>query len=324
MIWHMAAVALAIALPVWFCLYRTYVSDIRVLSFELLQKNRQIANIVANQINETVQNTFRVLEATARYPRVSSGDLSGMEPLLKTLIQKYKIFNALYLISERGELLLNVTQVPDVFSSKPSADFFANIIRGKVANYLSRDVYISRASMRPAVTMGVVIRGELYSLEAVLAAEMDMGVLLSTVRGYDVGSRGEVFVADENGRIVTHPKYDNSAGTGVFDFLPQEITERIGNPAETGRTGQNLEGGFLYTDRDTGGRYFAAFVKMRKYNEFMEQMPEWTVVVRQPADEFLAATGWLWNKRLELMLICLLFGSGAGYLLWLRRGARLT
>lgn len=316
-------VTLSVAAPAAWLGYQSDSVDRRILSFELLQKNTQIANIVANQINEVVQSTFRVMEATARYPALQKKELRFMEPLLKTLIQKYRFFNALYLIDRDGRLTLNVTQAPEVFASRPSADFFTNIVKGKVSNYISRDVYISRAAMRPAVTMGVVIRGDLYALEAVLAAEVDLGYLMSLIKQYDVGSRGEVFVVDEQGKIVTHPRYTDLAGMSSFETLPEAVTVRIQGLDEKAAAGRlrpdgGAEGAFVYNDPAKGGQQFVSYVRIRKYNEFREQMPEWTVVVVQPAGEFMASVAWLWERKEQVMVGSLILGLATGFLVvWL-------
>lgn len=292
-----------ILLPVIFLNIHIQENDRKILSCEFMSKNKQMANIVANQINQLLKSTFSLLEATAKYPSIEKKEIKSLEPLMKTLVQKYRFFTGLYLLDSNGQIILNITGAPDVFSSHPTADFYTNIIKGKLSNYVSRNVFLSKSSMRPSLTMGVIIRGDLYRLKAILAAQVDLTYLISQLKEYKLGTGTEIFVADDQGKVVTHPGYDVLGGTESFLRLSSDLSVKMSN---------KKEGSFLF--KENNKNYFISFVKMRKYNEFREQMPEWTVVVKQPVNDFMNAVNWLANKKKNLIISLLITGFGLSLL----------
>jgi hypothetical protein len=142
-------------------------------------------------------------------------------------------------------------------------------------------------------------------LKAILAAQVDLTYLISQLRAYDLGSGSEIFVSDEHGKVVTHPGYDVIGGTEKFMNISQDLIDKMA---------AEKEGSFVY--RKTGAeKFFISYVKMNKYNEFKEQMPEWTVIVKQPAHDFFMAINWLEKKKIKLIFSIFLIALGVCFLI---------
>ncbi|MEA2062996.1 MAG: cache domain-containing protein, partial [Gemmatimonadota bacterium] len=178
----------------------------KILVREILNRNFQVANTVAFQLHESLKTTRKILETTARYPDVRKQDSLILSSVLSTLYQTHNtIFAAIYVIDTQGNQLVNVTNQPEAFSDVSSAVWYRNVVQGTYSNYTSNP-FISKATGNPSITMAVLVRGKMYNVEAVLAAEVDLTNLWGMLRSITIGKSGYVYVVDNKGRIICHPR----------------------------------------------------------------------------------------------------------------------
>ena len=124
-------------------------------------------------LNKLFRDSRNFLELTSKYPIIMNLSLKHLEPFLLSLVQKFDIFNSVYVIDKKGKTLIDATHVPELFDGVPSQVWFTNVIKGHYSDYTT-GVYKSAITKRYAITQAVLIRGPVYDLRAVLAAEIDM------------------------------------------------------------------------------------------------------------------------------------------------------
>jgi len=259
-------------LPVIIMGYRVLEAGRELINEEILDKNLKIARLTARHLNEIVRSAQRVMEATAKYPIIINMDETHLLPLLKTLIQKYAIFNAIYIIDKTGKQVVNATNVPRVYLGKPSAIWFSSIIKGKYGDYIS-DLYTSNLTGKPAITIATLIRGELFKLKAVLSGELDLRYLWSYLNSLKVGKSGQIIVLDKNGLIISHPTTAYVDGkTNYKEFLPWLAK------AFSISKSNDSEGTILYYD-ENDEPIFIAYTSIKKIDE-LKAVP-WKVIVTQ-------------------------------------------
>ncbi len=243
----------------------------KILVREILNRNYQVAETIAFELHASLKNTRKILETTARYPDVRRMGITVLSSVLSTLYQTHStIFTALYVVDRHGNQLLNVTNAPEAFSDASSAVWYRNVVQGTYSNYTSNP-YVSRATGNPSITMAALVRGDMYKVEAVLAAEVDLTHLWSMLKSITIGESGFVYVVDHRGRVICHPREDK---VDTEDESFKLIVDKM-NISE-GPTGP-----FLIDSGTT--EQLVACVPLSKFDEL--RAPSWVVMVVQPLEE---------------------------------------
>jgi len=243
----------------------------RVLAREILNRNYQIARAVAFELNQSLESTRQILGTMAKYPDVRKlGGTSVLESVLRTLKQMNNVFEAVYVVDRHGNLLVNVTKAPEAFNDVTSAVWYRNVVQGTYSNYTS-DPYISRATGNPSITMAVLVRGALFKVEAVLAAEVNLTNMWELLKPIKVGQTGYAYVVDQKGQVIFHPISDR---LNKEDELYKRIHDHVLEKKESA-------GKYLVSDGIE--EQLVACYPLKEFNE-LRALP-WTVVVVQPLDE---------------------------------------
>ena len=176
-------------------------------------------------LNKLFRDSRNFLELTSKYPIIMNLSLKHLEPFLLSLVQKFDIFNSVYVIDKKGKTLIDATHVPELFDGVPSQVWFTNVIKGHYSDYTT-GVYKSAITKRYAITQAVLIRGPVYDLRAVLAAEIDMTYLWEQVtkflpdkeklKIYLLNEKNEI-IYGENGTIPDADKKDFFNYTGISE-----------------------------------------------------------------------------------------------------------
>jgi diguanylate cyclase (GGDEF)-like protein len=172
--------------------------------------------------------------------------------------------------------------------------WYSQMIKGSYTSYIS-EVYFTRNN-QPRFTMTVFVRDDLFDIDGILIAEINLHTISPLIKNLKIGQTGFSYIVDNNGIVIAHSKLD------------EEINKDYSvKPAVIDVLNRNVRG--LIT-KDNNEKYLAAYVPVLKYNN--EKELSMGVIIQQKTSEAYKSAEDLENILLFILLFCLIIASVIG------------
>ncbi|MDD5090777.1 MAG: diguanylate cyclase [Candidatus Wallbacteria bacterium] len=207
-------------IPVLFLGFRSVIEIREAITENILQQNYEIANIVAQELSQTVKNAQTILETSIRNPDVKKMNIPTATFTLKSLVENFGIFEEIYLIPMDFEGL-SILKAPGGLTiptrNRDKLESVAQIWKmvflfGGIHGYVSPVYFSHKEKNYPYLYMGFQIRNELFNTVGVLIAKLDLREIWPIVNRIRIGKTGFAHVVDENYRMLAHSNKDEVIG----------------------------------------------------------------------------------------------------------------
>jgi methyl-accepting chemotaxis protein len=165
---------------------------------ELNRSGIQTTEILAENVDEWVDKNIRVMKTLAQLPAVESMNKESQEVVLKALQKEYPWIYLVHTISLNG---MNVARSDGTeLQDYTGRQYFQAVKEGKV---LAWQNLIGQTSKKPALVLAVPIKNN-DQVVGVLATAMSLEAMSKVVVNWHQGKTGQVFIVDQEGKVVAH------------------------------------------------------------------------------------------------------------------------
>ncbi|MDW7673865.1 MAG: methyl-accepting chemotaxis protein [Bacillota bacterium] len=171
-------------------------------------------DLLSDQIDQQVNSWKQQMEVISLENAIISEDLEATQTYFQRVMETNGDYESLLLIGSDGISLIH----DDGSSGIDITDrgYYSEAIKG---NVVVSDVLISRVSNEPVVVVAAPIYRN-NQIDGVVLATVNMSLINSIVKGVDLGSTGEAYLANKDGYFITESKYiDNAPLTESVDTI---------------------------------------------------------------------------------------------------------
>lgn len=240
--------------------YMTYQS----LSASTSYNNELVAVNLANDIDDFLLEKEHLLSFISNLPEIQSMDPVKQVPILQDTVKKYNNdFTTIFIANTSGQ---QIARDSGDFFNVSDRQYFKDIISGQ--NFSISDILISKLTNQPIAIISVPIKKNDIII-GVISAPLKLSRIDELVNyNYDMKhSQTCIFVADNNGHVISHP--DNT----IFNDL-----SNVKTLAPIKASQNQISGSVKYADK--GKNLFASYAKSKK--------AKWIVVVQEDEDNTLS------------------------------------
>jgi methyl-accepting chemotaxis protein len=257
---------------IWYLDYR---AESESLAGQIEQRLSSQADTMAGYVDAWVDMNVRMLRQNAAIEDMSSMDALRQKPLLRAIVAEYKwVYLAFTIAPDGNNIGRNDEEAPRFYGDR---GYFKQAIEGR---QVGQEVIISRTTGQPAAILAVPV-WKLDQVVGVLAAGTSVSEVSSTITNAKIGQTGFVFLVDEQGKVIAHPRARESLKA---------------HPAVAALGGEPKKQ-VVFTE--PSGKRVIAFAEKTRYG--------WTLVTQQDYDEAYAPLALANRNALILLGVTVLF-----------------
>jgi diguanylate cyclase (GGDEF)-like protein/PAS domain S-box-containing protein len=255
-------------------------------------RNEQLAEHTANDIDLMLLDKMRMLKVLATNPEIRSMDPKRQYPVLRDVYFLYPEIGILTVAEANGKQIVRSDGRPVGNISYSDRDYFQSLLQTE--NTVVSDVLIAKSTNKRVIVIAEPIRTDDQTMVGALVINVELERLLAKLEMTKVGATGYAFIVNKEGKIIVHPDPEVVINeTDVSNLMPVKL-------AIAGRTG-------------SAGYEYANEQRLAGYSHV--PITQWGLVVQQPMDEALAQAGEIKHTNAAIMLIATLLAVSAGIFL---------
>jgi methyl-accepting chemotaxis protein len=159
----------------------------------------KMTEILTDEVNEWADKNIRVLTTLAQLPAMESMDRASQEIVLRAVQKEYPWMYLVHTIDLNG---MNVARSDnEELMDYASRQYVQDVKNGKA---LALENVIGKTSNKPALVLAVPIQNN-GKVVGVLASAMTLDAISKIVVNWGQGQTGQVFIVDQNGKVIAHP-----------------------------------------------------------------------------------------------------------------------
>jgi PAS domain S-box-containing protein len=264
------------------------------------RQNSDTARLTASFLEEHFKQSEALLQASAENPEFrvawSKRDLRYVQAHMEAVLRLDPNFSLVSVYTSDGTMVAIAPQTTNVVGSNFAyRDWYQGLVRDWQP-YVS-EVYRTRASGNLAVAVAVPVKDEAGKPVGLIAAAYSLKNVSSWLGDMKMPSRGNIFVVDQNGRLLANP---------AIDVFAEPVDMNALEPVQKVRQGLAGDGIFMKDGH-------LMLMTYRPIPSF-----RWGVVVMEPMAELeaqmSAARRQQWLNSSALILLALVGGGLLGYL----------
>lgn len=202
---------------------------------EITRNNQTIANQIAYEIEQFLQDDTKLLEVLALSPTAYSMDAAKFREMIIVAKKKHPEFETIYVMNTTGMQIAKTTN--SALNNKADKDYFKNALQG---NTFITESYISQLTKAPTITISTPIKDPSGTIVGVLAGDVSLKTIGEIASRTSVGSSGYVDVVDNKGTLlasINSDKVTNQENIGQEKYVQSVITGQDGNMEAVSSTG---------------------------------------------------------------------------------------
>jgi signal transduction histidine kinase/DNA-binding response OmpR family regulator len=196
-------IVLVLALGVLLILSGVVVLSLRLIQNSIVEHQALIISMLARQGDQYLAETTQVVSALASH-MVAVPEESRIL-LLNQKRAYYPRFSALYLLDNRGRVILEDTNTASLLGRDLSNELYFRRARDLGQVYIS-DPFTSLSSNQVSVIVVAPVVDFQARFQGVLAGELSLDRLQRTIEEVDLGEGALAFIVDQQGGLVAHPQ----------------------------------------------------------------------------------------------------------------------
>lgn len=275
---------------------------------EELESHTAILERAAVELDGFIDARFLLLEELASTVTINFSDPALRREKVSLFLHRYPEFQKIRIENSAGKDLAAVSRL----ATLGTTDLKEAVGETAFEEARAGHSYIGRARVSlgaiPSTELAVPITDELGKVEGVIIADLDLRRMWDTVSQIRVGTKGAIYVVDNEGNLVAHP--DRQFALTVSNLKDRAVVKDI--LSEESRNSIKLSSGQYYNER--GDSVFAV----------ARALPSgWGVVAEEPKQEFFKASTSVLRLNLIVvgvttLLMFLLFWSARSFLVLFR------
>lgn len=161
----------------------------------------QIAEAEAVALGKTLEGVVYELKGLAQHPVFQGGSQGEKERLLQELTPQLRAgYELVAFVDLNGEFYSST----GVRGNVADRDYFREIVYNN-ATFSIGEMVVSRATGKPTVAVGHVVRDGSNQISGLVAFSISLEMLSQSVDAIEVGNAGYGLIADQRGFILAHP-----------------------------------------------------------------------------------------------------------------------
>lgn len=183
-------------------------SEKDVITRKVADSSFEMADVVAHEIGQVLENANRILISTSKIPAIRSFDDTTTKAIFESLLSNFKIFSRISIIDINGKEIFSTLHDSTPLSSKI---WYSLILKGNYNAYYQSDIYYINDSL-PTLTMAILMRDQAFKVSGVLIADLDLKSFWPIIDRIQLGQTGISYIVDQDGLCVAHSKSKNLIG----------------------------------------------------------------------------------------------------------------
>ncbi|MFW5782341.1 MAG: cache domain-containing protein [Candidatus Muiribacteriaceae bacterium] len=182
-----------------------------------------LAGLYTASVRNEIIRSREDLETVVKFDMFREFNVEAMRDILTTLIQKNRLFKALYIIDRSGKESANITEFSSIYLDRSSNLWFSDVIKGSYSGFISEVNFVG-PEKTPSITSAVILRDSDNDINGLIAAEIDLSYLFNhLVSTVETSGISRVMVLSANDRII----FDSSDDSYTSLKLDTEILKTV-------------------------------------------------------------------------------------------------
>ena len=176
------------------------------ISNQVTEVNLENARSLKTNVNNFLDNTENIINLTASFLDHHLGNDQEILELLKRVKKEYTIFKYIYYADSNGKMIIHpdVNLSPDY--NPKNRNWYKKAVKKK--ELIWTDSYLDANDQYLMITVALPIRNNSGQILGVLAGDILLDQLSSTVASKKMGQTGYTYIANQNGEIIAHPNFE--------------------------------------------------------------------------------------------------------------------
>ena len=173
---------------------------------QVIEVNMENAKSLKTNVNNFLDNTEDIIYLTASFLKHHLNDEQEIIELLNQVKKEYSNLKYIYFANKSGEMIIR----PDVslssnFNPKERI-WYKKAVENK--ELVWTDAYLDANNRYLMITVSLPIKNEQGEILGVLAGDILLNNLSSTIAEKKIGKTGYAYIANQRGKIIAHPDYN--------------------------------------------------------------------------------------------------------------------
>lgn len=176
------------------------------ISSQVKEVNLESAKSLKTNVNNFLDNTENIINLTASFLDHHLDNDEEILELLKQVKKEYTIFKYIYYADSSGKMIIH----PDVNLGSDYKPQNRNWYKKAVKNreLIWTDSYLDANDRYLMITVALPIKNNDGKILGVLAGDILLDQLSSTVASKKIGQTGYTYMANQSGEIIAHPNFE--------------------------------------------------------------------------------------------------------------------
>lgn len=191
-----------IIVPLSVLTVRNYLDDSDKTKDKFATQAALIANSLRSATESQLKEADGVMKALSTDADILSGDGNRQRALLEKVAKMNPSFELFYVTNTKG---MQTARSSGTNADRSDRDWFKTAIQGQ---YYFSGSYISKATNAPTVTIAMPLKDATGKLVGTLGGDLSLAYLQNLVKDVKLGQSGYVFMTDQKGIALAHPKFE--------------------------------------------------------------------------------------------------------------------
>lgn len=287
-----------ILFPLLFAIIYSYVKLFNQLTQAAYDRRETIAYLASQALEEKLNGLAAVGRELASRPvfreMIVNEKWNDAIQRIKSVPQDFPEIDRIFLTDLKGILMADFPSVPTLEKANLSSQDWYKGISHKWKPYLSGIYAESRAPHSNALAMAVPVHSSKNERIAILVLQLSVHKLLSSMKLINIGPGGFVYVVDQYGYLVFHPKF----------YPEKELVDFTASPSVQEAIKGNRGVKIFYNPIEKESRV-SAYEPLYKYG--------WAVVAQQPTATVFASRNRTMRIISTVYWLVIMIGSALAY-----------
>lgn len=220
---------LLLPLPVIAIATYTYVNTRATLTNQTLERRQAITTLAATVMTERLDRLIDVGNSLATRvafrQHIAEGRWDEAIDIIRSAVPQSRFIERVGLIDPTGTLMADTVMTSEAIGQNFSDRDWYQGVSKNWQPYVSEAIVARVVPYAESVIVSIPIRSDDQQILGILNLQIKLETFADWTRGVDVGPAGIIYVTDQKGHIVVHPRYSTTDGQ-ITDFSSVPSVQR--------------------------------------------------------------------------------------------------
>ncbi len=216
------------------------------VSRSVFEKNQNLADTTAQQLNADFDGKIRTLTIASEDPDIRSMDPTRQTQVLRDILAQYPDMGMAAISDANGTQTARSDGMPNSSITYTDREYFQRL--KKTGNTTVSDVLKAKSSDRIVIVIAEPIRNDDQTIRGALLVNVELNKLVAHIAETRIGRTGYAYVVNKDGKVIIHPDSGVVANATDLSYLAPVKAAISGNSgwAEYESGGQTKLAGYSY------------------------------------------------------------------------------